>query len=147
MILLAGRVLPGQNYQTAAWGAPTRLILNAQNRHCWKVHKMPGLQFNVMEMTTETILTCIPHYTNCTCMSNCRLLFSLALLCQEQDTAMGSVTNPVYRGRKCSSLETVYLGSRRGEPFQVHSWVARRRTVNNISSNISEGCGSYSVMK
>lgn len=146
MILLAGRVLPGQNYQTAAWGAPTRLILNAQNRHCWKAHKMPGLQFNVMEMTTETILTCIPHYTNCTCMSNCRLLFSLALLCQKQDTAMGSVTNPVYWSGKWCSLGTLFLGSRREEPFQVYSWVARRRAVNSISSNTCEGFGGYSVM-
>lgn len=55
---------------------------------------MPGLQFNVMEMTTETILTHIPHYIDCTCMSNCHLLFSLALSRQEQDTARESMTDP-----------------------------------------------------
>lgn len=67
---LQGGVLPGQNYQTAAWGGPISLILNAQNQHRRKAQEMPGLQFNVMEMTTEMILTHIPHYIDCTCMAN-----------------------------------------------------------------------------
>lgn len=134
---LRGGVLPGQNYQTAAWGGPISLILNAQNQHRRKAQEMPGLQFNVMEMTTETILTHIPHYIDCTCMSNCHLLFSLALSRQEQDTARESMTDPTNWSGKWYFLMTLYLGSRRGTPFQVYFWAARR------TGNTGRGFGGY----
>lgn len=48
-------------------------------------------------------------------MFNCHLLSSLALLCQEQDTAMKSVTDPTYPSGKHSVLVTLPLGSREAE--------------------------------
>lgn len=115
-----------QNYPTAAWGGPISLILSAQNQRWMKAHKMPGSQSNAMEMT-EAILTCIPHYIDCTWMFNCHLLFSLAESRQEQDTAMESVTGPAYlTGKILFSCHTAPRQQKSRSYFRVtqstHLW-------------------------
>lgn len=134
MILLVGRALPSQSHQTAVWGAPSSLVLNSQDQHWRKAREMPGSQFNVMEMTTEAILTHIPHSSECTWMLNCHLLFSLALLCQRTGHCHGKCD-----GSCVSEWKTLFpcCTSPRQQKSRSHfrAWIAKRRRKDTISSN------------